>query len=69
MKPEDRPLPLHHAFDDPAPQRSCQTVDEVLTKAQFLSLLLYQVHCIGPVGFQSSHIYSGGPLKSGPYNN
>ena len=47
---------------------SCSTVDEVLAKAQFLSPLLYQIHCIGPVGFRFAHIYSEGPLKSGPYN-
>ena len=44
--------------DNPAPQRSCPTVDEVLAKAQFLSPLLYQIHCIGPVGFGFAHIYS-----------
>ena len=33
-------------------------VDEVLTKAQFLSPLLYQIHCIGPAGFGFAHIYS-----------
>ena len=48
--------------------RSCPTIDEVLTKAQFLSPLLYQIHCIGPVGFGFAHTYSEGPLKSGPYN-
>ena len=48
--------------------RSCLTVDEVLTKARFLSPLLYQIHCIGPVGFGFAHIYSEGPLKSGPYS-
>ena len=34
------PLP-NYAVDDPVPQRSCPTVDEVLAKAQFLSMLLY----------------------------
>ena len=34
---EDKHLPLLHAFDDPAPSRSCQTVDETLTKAQFFT--------------------------------
>ena len=48
----------NYAVDDPVPQRSCPTVDEVLTKAQFLSSLLYQIHCIGPVGFGFPHIYS-----------
>ena len=67
-RPEDRLLPLLYPFDDPAPQRSCPTVDEVLTKAQFLSPLLYQIHCIGPVGFGFAHIYSEGPLKTRPYN-
>ena len=61
---------LNYAVDDPVPQRSCLTVDEVLTKAQFLSPLLYQIHCIGPVGFGFAHIYSERhlPPKSGPYN-
>ena len=49
---------LNYAVDDPVPQGSCPTVDEVLTKAQFLSPLLYQIHCIGPVGFGFAHIYS-----------
>ena len=67
-RPEDRLSPLLYAIGDPAPQRSCPTVDEVLTKAQFLSSLLYQIYCIGPVGFGFAHTYSEGPLKSGPYN-
>ena len=50
--------PPNYAVDDPVPQRSYPTVDEVLTKAQFLSLLLYQIHCIGPVGVGFAHIYS-----------
>ena len=59
---------LNYAVDDPVPQRSCLTVDEVLTKAQFLSPLLYQIHCIGPVGFRFAHIYSERhPPKLGPY--
>ena len=49
---------LNYAVDDLVPQGSCLTVDEVLTKAQFLSPLLYQIHCIGPVGFGFAHIYS-----------
>ena len=48
----------NYAVDDLVPQCSCSTVDEVLTKAQFLSPLLYQIHCIGPVGFGFAHIYS-----------
>ena len=60
---EDGPWPLlNYSVDDPVPQWSWPTVDEVLTKAQFLSLLLYQIHCIGPVGFGFgfgfAHIYS-----------
>ena len=51
------PLP-NYAVDDPVPQRSCPTVDEVLAKVQFLSSLLYQIHCIRPVGFGFAHIYS-----------
>ena len=47
--------------------RSCPTVDEVLTKARFLSPLLYQIHYIGPVGFGFAHAYSEGPPKTGPY--
>ena len=49
---------LNYAVDDPVPQGSCPTVDEVLTKAQFLSPFLYQIYCIGPVGFGFAHIYS-----------
>ena len=52
---------LNYAIDDPVPQRSCLTIDEVLTKAQFLSPLLYQIHCIEPVGFGLAHIYSERP--------
>ena len=49
---------LRHAVDDLVTQRSCLTVEGVLTKAQFLSPLLYQIHCIEPVGFKFAHIYS-----------
>ena len=51
----------------PSPQPRCRWSDSptipldregVLTKAQFSSLLLYQIHCIGPVGFGFAHIYS-----------
>ena len=49
---------LNYAVDDPVPQWSCSTVDEVLTKSQFLNPLLYPIHCIGPVGFGFAHIYS-----------
>ena len=57
-------FPPNYTIDDPAPQRSCLTVDEVLAKAQFLSPLLYQIHCIGPVRFGFAHIYSERyPLK------
>ena len=52
---------LNYAIDDPVPQRSCLIVGEVLTKAQFLSSLLYQIHCIRPVGFGLAHIYSERP--------
>ena len=48
----------NYAVDDLAPQRSCPTIDEVLAKAQFLSPLLYQIHCIEPIGFGFAHIYS-----------
>ena len=51
-------LPPNHAVDDPVPRRSCPTVEGVLKKAQFSSPLLYQIHCIGPVGFRFAHIYS-----------
>ena len=60
-QPEDKPLPLLHAFDHPVPLWSCQTVKEALTKAQFLSQLFYQIHCIGPVRFGFAHIYSEEP--------
>ena len=57
--PRTDPDPLlNYAVDDPVPQWSCPTADEVLTKAQFLSSLLYQIHYIGPVGFGFAHIYS-----------
>ena len=58
---------LNYTVDDPVPQGSCPNVDEVLTKAQFLRPLLYQIHCIGSVGFGFIHIYSEGPPKSRPY--
>ena len=51
-------LSPRHAVDDPVTQRSCPTIEGVLTKAQFSSPLLYQIHCIGPVGFGFAHIYS-----------
>ena len=49
---------LNYAVDEPVSQGSCPTVDKVLIKAQFLSPLLYQIHCIGPVGFGFAHVYS-----------
>ena len=52
---------LNYTIDDPVPQGSCLTVDEILTKAQFLSSFLYQIHCIRPVGFGLAHIYSERP--------
>ena len=53
-------LSPNHTVDDSVPQRSCPTVEGVLTKARFSSPLLYQIHCIGPVGFGFgfAHIYS-----------
>ena len=48
--------------------RSYPTVDEVITKARFLSPLLYQIHCIRLVGFGFAHAYSEEPPESGPYN-
>ena len=51
-------LPPNHAVDDPVPRRSRSTIEGVLTKAQFSSPLLYQIHCIGPIGFRFAHIYS-----------
>ena len=48
----------NYVVDDPVSQRSCPTVNEVLTKDQFLSPLLYQIHCIGPVGSGFAHIYN-----------
>ena len=50
--------PPNYAVDDPVPQRSCPTVDEVLAKDQFLSPLLYQIYCIRPIGFGFAHIYN-----------
>ena len=61
-------LSPNHTVDDLVPQRSRPTVEGVLTKAQFLSPFLYQIHCIGPVGFRFAHIYSErNPPKLGPY--
>ena len=53
-------LSPNHAVDDLVPQWSRPTVEGVLTKAQFSSPLLYQIHCIGPIGFGFgfAHIYS-----------
>ena len=45
----------------PLPHDPVRPIEEALTKAQFLSPLLYQIHCIGPVGFRFAHIYSEGP--------
>ena len=60
-------LPPNHTVDDPIPRRSRPTVEGVLTKAQFSSPLLYQIHCIGPVGFGFAHIYSErSPLNRDP---
>ena len=60
-------LPPNHAVDDPVPQRSRPTVEGILTKAQFLSPLLYQIHCIRPIGFGFAHIYSErSPSKRDP---
>ena len=56
---------LNYAIDDSVLQWSCLTIDEVLTKAQFLSPILYQIHCIGPVGFALAHIYSERPPQIG----
>ena len=51
-------LSPRHTVDDPVTQRSRPAVEGILTKAQFSSPLLYQIHCIGPVGFGFAHIYS-----------
>ena len=51
-------LSPRHAVDDPVTQRSRSTVEGVLTKAQFSSPLLYQIHCIELVRFGFAHIYS-----------
>ena len=55
---------LNYAVDNLVPQRSYLTIDEVLTKAQFLSPFLYQIHCIGPVGFGLAHFYSERPPQT-----
>ena len=61
-------LSPRHAVDDPVTQRSRSTVEGILTKAQFSSSFLYQIHCIDPVGFGFAHIYSErSPPKTGPY--
>ena len=46
------------ALGNPVPQRSRPTVEGILTKAQFSNPLLYQIHCIEPVGFEFAHIYN-----------
>ena len=51
------PFP-NYTIDNLVSQRSYPIVDEVLAKTQFLSPFLYQIHCIGPVGFGFAHIYS-----------
>ena len=58
-------LSPRHAVDDPITQRSRPTVEGVLTKAQFSSSLLYQIHCIGPIGFGFAHIYSERSSQNG----
>ena len=45
----------------PLPHDPVRPIEEALTKAQFLSPFLYQIHCIGPVGFEFAYIYSEGP--------
>ena len=55
------------ALGNPIPRRSRPTVEGVLTKAQFSSPILYQIHCIGSVGFEFAHIYSErSPLNRDP---
>ena len=51
-------LPPNHTVDNPVLRRSRLTVEGVLTKAQFSSLLLYQIHCIKPAGFGFPPIYT-----------
>ena len=51
-------LPPNHAVNNPVPRWSRPIVKGVLTKAQFSSPFLYQIHCIGPVGFGFAYIYS-----------
>ena len=68
IKSEDKLSPFLHAFSHPTSIRSCPAAEESLTKTQFLSPFLYQIHCIGPVGFGFIHIYSEGPPQSGPYS-
>ena len=45
----------------PLPHDPVRPIEEALTKAQFLSPLLYQIHCIGPVGFGFAYIYNEEP--------
>ena len=56
-KDEPWPSPQPHCRRSNSP-RSRPTIEGVLTEAQFSSPLLYQIHCIGPVGFGFAHIYS-----------
>ena len=51
-------LSPNHVVDDPVLEWSHSTVNGDLTNAQFSSPILYQIHCIGPVGFEFAHIYS-----------
>ena len=66
-KAEDKLLPFLHAFGHSTSLRSYLPA-EALTKAQFFIPFLYQIHCIGPIGFGFIHIYNEGPPKSRPYN-
>ena len=56
MRPEDRLSPILYVIGDLA-----LPIDEVLTKVQFLSPILYSIHYIGPVRFGFAHTYSKGP--------
>ena len=55
IKPEDKRSPFPYVFDHSTSVRSYPVV-ATLTKAQFLSPSLYQIYCIGSVGFKLIHL-------------
>ena len=55
IKHEDKRSPFPYVFDHSTSVRSYPIV-ATLTKAQFLSPSLYQIYCIGSVGFKLIHL-------------